>query len=226
MFEGTADFDPGAISLEFTSAGGEDIFLQKLSPSGNVLWAKAIGGPNNDVANDIVVDGEQNVYATGRFEGTVDFDPNEGTFEVASAESQFGPTTNMFILKLRSVGSAMPRIQSHPSSGFIQEGDRLVLTAPAGSDFGWTKNGGPVTDDPPRVTGSGTGMLVFEPVQQSDAGVYTVTYDDGQKAIVESPPFTLSVLPPGSLPAVQIFGLAALALGIAAVALRRKVLQG
>ncbi|MCB9335951.1 MAG: SBBP repeat-containing protein, partial [Flavobacteriales bacterium] len=74
-FHNTADFDPGADTANLTSAGFRDIFVQKLDASGNFLWAKSFGGNSNDYGRSITVDASGNVYITGTFEESVDFDP-------------------------------------------------------------------------------------------------------------------------------------------------------
>lgn len=52
-FVGTIDFDPGVGVSSLTSAGIKDVFISKLDPAGNFLWAKKIGGVDNttDVAS-------------------------------------------------------------------------------------------------------------------------------------------------------------------------------
>ncbi len=74
-FEDTADFDPGTETANLTSAGSEDIFIQKLDVNGNFLWVNQIGGKKSEVGNSITVDANGNVYSTGSFTGTVDFNP-------------------------------------------------------------------------------------------------------------------------------------------------------
>ena len=41
------------------------IFVAKLDPNGNWLWAVKAGGIDNEIGNDIAVDGAGNAYVTG-----------------------------------------------------------------------------------------------------------------------------------------------------------------
>jgi hypothetical protein len=99
-FNGTADFDPGAGTSNLTSAGGNDVFVSKLDSSGNLVWAKGFGGASNDLGYYIAVDSSGNVYTTGYFEGTVDFDPGAGTSNLTSAGGN-----DVFVSKLDSSGA-------------------------------------------------------------------------------------------------------------------------
>ncbi|MEA3496366.1 MAG: SBBP repeat-containing protein, partial [Bacteroidota bacterium] len=98
-FIGTADFDPGAGTTNLTSAGYYDIFIQKLDSAGNLLWAKQMGGTDYDVGHSITTDATGNVYTTGQFKETVDFDPGTGTSNLTSAGYY-----DIFIQKLDSAG--------------------------------------------------------------------------------------------------------------------------
>ncbi|MBL0071919.1 MAG: T9SS type A sorting domain-containing protein [Bacteroidetes bacterium] len=100
QFFGTLDFNPGAGASNMTSAGGYDFFICKLDLSGNFLWAKSLGGLNPDVSYSIDVDINCNVYTTGGFNGTVDFDPGASAFNLSTAGSE-----DVFILKLDSMGN-------------------------------------------------------------------------------------------------------------------------
>jgi hypothetical protein len=93
-FTGTADFDPGPGIVNLTSNGMWDIFIQKLDPSGQLIWAVSMGGTGGDNGNSITVDGNGNIYVTGSFREIMDVDPGSGTYYL-----QAGPATT-FILKL------------------------------------------------------------------------------------------------------------------------------
>ncbi|MEM9985895.1 MAG: hypothetical protein AAF804_12465, partial [Bacteroidota bacterium] len=49
----------------------DDIFLTKLSPSGEILWALAISSPNRDFLGDLKLDAQGNVFLIGDFQGTL-----------------------------------------------------------------------------------------------------------------------------------------------------------
>ncbi|MVM33168.1 hypothetical protein GO755_24215 [Spirosoma sp. HMF4905] len=99
-FRGTVDFDPGAGVFNLTSAGGDDIFVSKFNTGGNLIWAKQLGGSGDDVGNSVVVDGSGNVYTTGLFYDTVDFDPGAGVLNLTSAGYD-----DMFVSKLDAGGN-------------------------------------------------------------------------------------------------------------------------
>jgi len=84
-FYGTADFDPSGDTYNLTSAGQSDIFIQKLDADGNFVWAKRMGGASYDYGFSITTDASGNVYTTGYFEGTADFEPSAGTSNLTSA---------------------------------------------------------------------------------------------------------------------------------------------
>ena len=77
-FEETVDFDPGGGTDNQTSNGFYDVFLSKFDSSGNFKWARTWGGSSDDKGNGVAADGSGNVYVTGYFRNTVDFDPEGG----------------------------------------------------------------------------------------------------------------------------------------------------
>ena len=60
-------------SHSLTSRGSRDIFVAKLDPSGNWLWAANAGGTDYDKGYSIAVDGVGNVYVTGGFKSSTTF---------------------------------------------------------------------------------------------------------------------------------------------------------
>ncbi len=99
-FQGTADFDPGAGTSNITSAGSTDVFVVKLNSSGNLVWAKALGGTNAEFGQGILCDASGNVYTIGNFQGTADFNPGVGSITLTSAGSN-----DIFISKLNASGN-------------------------------------------------------------------------------------------------------------------------
>lgn len=100
-FEDTIDVDPGPNTMLLVSAGDKDMFIQKLNSDGTLIWAKRIGGSNLDEIQAVAVDQLGNVYCTGSFSGTVDFNPGTGTNNLVSN----GGSKDVFVLKLSAAGN-------------------------------------------------------------------------------------------------------------------------
>jgi|GEM_PF-495661 len=100
IFEGTVDFDPSADVDSFTSAGAYDIFITKFDPDGNYLWTKTLGGISDDLSYSIALDNSGNIYTTGFFVATVDFDPSANVDSFTSAGFQ-----DIFITKFDPDGN-------------------------------------------------------------------------------------------------------------------------
>tara|TARA_R110001606_G_C15403849_1_gene653773 strand:+ start:1039 stop:9429 length:8391 start_codon:yes stop_codon:yes gene_type:complete len=84
-FVGTIDFDPGEASVNLTSIGDQDIFFSKFNSIGELIFSKRIGGTSTDFCSSIAIDGQSNLWMTGTFIGSVDFNPNEGVKALASS---------------------------------------------------------------------------------------------------------------------------------------------
>jgi len=99
-YYGTVDFDPGTGTSNLVS-GWNDIFVSKVDNSGNFVWARSMGGAGLDEGRDIAVDSSDNVYTTGYYVDTADFDPGDGIFNLTSA----GTEHDVFVSKLDSSGN-------------------------------------------------------------------------------------------------------------------------
>ncbi|MCB0577756.1 MAG: hypothetical protein KDD10_00400, partial [Phaeodactylibacter sp.] len=125
-FQGTVDFDPGAGTVNYTSAGW-DGYLAKYSPAGTYLWAFPLGGTSSDDGNGIAVDGSDNVLVTGRFVNTVDFDPASGLADLTSAGSG-----DIFLAKYDDSGAylwaiSMGGASSDQGNGIVVDGSGNAL---------------------------------------------------------------------------------------------------
>ncbi|MFN8393725.1 MAG: T9SS type A sorting domain-containing protein [Bacteroidia bacterium] len=100
IFQDTCDMDPGPNNLPMVSHGDNDAFIQKLNSFGDLVWATCIGSTGVDEAKGVDVDAAGNIYITGRFTGTVDFNPGNGTANTTS----MGPN-DIFVLKLTANGA-------------------------------------------------------------------------------------------------------------------------
>jgi hypothetical protein len=95
VFSGTVDFDPGVPSYPLTSVGDYDGYFVKLSAPGDFVSAQQIGGAGQDTVHGIVLNESGSLYATGYFNGTADFDPGAGVFNLTSAGAR-----DVYVLKL------------------------------------------------------------------------------------------------------------------------------
>jgi gliding motility-associated-like protein len=100
FFTGKIDADPGAGIYNFNAFGDEDIFVAKLNVSGDLLWARQMGGLDNEEGNSIAVDAAGNIYTTGHFYGIADFDPATTVNNISSAGF-----SDIFISKLDGNGN-------------------------------------------------------------------------------------------------------------------------
>jgi hypothetical protein len=102
-----ADFDPGVGVYNLEAIGQYDAFILKLNSSGNLIWAKNIGGSGGvSEGNSIAVDADGNVYTIGSFSYDVDFDPSPtATFTLSAPYIILNNPTNIFALKLNSNGN-------------------------------------------------------------------------------------------------------------------------
>lgn len=100
-YRAIADFDPSAASYTL-AATGDDIFVCKLDNAGNFLWAKGMGASSADQGNGIWVDAAGNVYSTGVFRLSVDFDPGPGTYSLNTLG-----LADAYIQKLNANGNFM-----------------------------------------------------------------------------------------------------------------------
>ena len=106
---GTFDFDPGTgVTNVINPTGHYVMYILKLDSEGNHIWNRQFNNPSNtqydlDKMYQLKIDSAGNIYATGCYNGTVDFDPSEGVSNLTSNTN--GNSTEIFILKLNNQGN-------------------------------------------------------------------------------------------------------------------------
>jgi hypothetical protein len=99
-FTGTIDFDPGPGVSNLTMTGLNDVVFFKLNPTGNLIWAKRMGGNGRDYINAMKVDEMGNIYTSGTFAGmSADLDPGIPLLSIPNSQSG---TADTYIQKLDS----------------------------------------------------------------------------------------------------------------------------
>ena len=93
----SVDFDPGPNT--FFMSAGENSFVLKLDANGNFVWAKQVTGTGENFGLSMVLDPQNNILISGRFDGTADFDPGAGTYNLTAFSS------DIYFLKLDNNGN-------------------------------------------------------------------------------------------------------------------------
>lgn len=144
-FQGMVDFDPFfSTSFLMTSSGAADIFICKLDSSGNFAWAKQIGSIAGEGAYSIATDALNNVYVTGYFSGTCDFDPGTATYTMTSSG-----TTDIYVLKLDTQGNF---VWANKVGGTTNDGSRSIKLDVSGNIYTTGYFSGIVDFDPGPAT--------------------------------------------------------------------------
>ena len=110
IFHGVVDFNPdsaGVFNMASDSVSSasiyHDAFVCKLNSVGNFVFAKRIGAGTSASSAEgfgITADSAGNIFTTGGYKGTVDFDPGVGVHNLTTSSSQDG-----YILKLDASGN-------------------------------------------------------------------------------------------------------------------------
>lgn len=100
LFSNTATFGTkSGSSINKTSIGGHDIFIAKYSPAGVLQWVNTAGGQGLELAIDITVDRQNNIYVVGNF-GYSGFSATFGTITLSNPNLWGG-----YIAKANNTGS-------------------------------------------------------------------------------------------------------------------------
>ncbi len=176
-FQGTADFDPGPGVYSLTGPGPcpydcpADAFISKLDAAGNFVWAKQLGGESLDHALDVSVDASGNVHTVGDFQGTADFDPGPGIYNLTAVNVE-----DAFVSKLDTTGNfvwarRLGTVYGDIAYGVVLDASGNVYTAGRFGSTAFVSK----TESAGRVAWTKNfGGLAFGVAVDVDANVYTV----------------------------------------------------
>jgi gliding motility-associated-like protein len=186
------DFDPGPASYPLSSFGSWDIFVLAMDAQGNFIAAKQMGGTSSDIGNSLAVDNAENVYVTGEFTGTSEFNPCLLSNTLTSAGM-----TDIFTLKLK-IKRASVDISS--SATTLCEGSPVTFTAStaeAGNSpaFQWQVNG--------MNVGANSSTYTTSSLMNADVVSVILTSPCLRYVPVISNSITITVTPP-AIPSVSI----------------------
>ncbi len=102
-FDGSFDADPGPGVTTLTEVNEWDIFIIKMDPQFNLIWAKSIGGNGGDTGEALKIDSDGNILISGKFKATVDFDPGPGVANLVEP-ANFSGISVAYLAKYTSDG--------------------------------------------------------------------------------------------------------------------------
>jgi len=86
-FSTSTDFysGPDPLGTDIRSSNGsDDIYISKYAPNGDSIWTHTFGGTQSDLPRGLALAPDKNVYVTGTFRDTVNFDPATSNFTKTS----------------------------------------------------------------------------------------------------------------------------------------------
>lgn len=188
LFKGSVDFDPGpgVLYLNEANSGAGDIYCVKLSRTGQLIWAKIVGGAKNysaieEMTPSITLDNSGNIYIAGHYQNTIDMDPGPATLYLPPPSETF--STGNFISKFTNNGTLV--WSKVYGAAFGQHCSRRIKTDAAGNVY----LGGYFIHEMVFPTATGTFTLTAAPskfdiyVAKCDAnGNFTYAFNVGDDA--------------------------------------------
>lgn len=165
-FSGITDFDPNAGISNLTSNGTSDVFISKYDVSGNYLWAKQFGGTQYDLLFSLALDAANNIYSTGSFMLSVDFDPSANTNTLTTMHTSH---SDAFILKLDANGNYGWARQLGSTNLVGTQGNSIVVDASSNLITGGGFQG-PVDFDTEATTYTMTASNGYNFIQKMNSG--------------------------------------------------------
>lgn len=157
-FEETATFGEGEPNeTTLTSAGGEDVFVARFGPDGDLAWARRAGGDGDDIGSGVAATEGGSVLVTGGFESESTFGEGQTNETVLAADVG----RDMFIAMYFS-GGTLAWARSEPGDGWFDTGTSIA----------------PLPGSGLIVTGSFIGTNTFGQGEPNETTLVTAGEDD------------------------------------------------
>jgi hypothetical protein len=128
IFNGIADFDPGAGTTSLTSNGSADVFLAKYNATtGALVWAKGFGRNGSETSNAVDVNSAGEIYVAGSFIDSTKLDPSGVAPSIISYDGRDG-----FIAKYDANGTY---IYGARLGSIVTDYSRAIATDPTSDDI-------------------------------------------------------------------------------------------
>lgn len=149
------DLDPTPAVFNVSSVSTQGVFMAKYTPNGSaLLWGRSLSAPiGGTLALSVMnTDASGNTYITGRFSGTVDFDPSSNTANLTNVSST--TLSDFFMAKYDSNGNYLWAKQL----GTFSAGAKRMLFDSLGNFYFVARVNGtaPIDFDPSAATASYT----------------------------------------------------------------------
>ena len=105
---GSGDVDPNyydSTEVNESASGKQSSLVTKLDSSGSLVWSSLMDSSGDDWVEDCAIDSSGNVYVTGKFIGSMDFD-DDGSAEVTALDDANGGY-DAYVAKLNSSGAVV-----------------------------------------------------------------------------------------------------------------------
>lgn len=122
FFQGLVDLDPGSALSIFYTAASSGAFILKLDLQGNYIWAKQFSTSEPSLGAGMTTDANDNIYTSGFFSGSIDFDPGVGSYSLTSPN-----VMNTYVHKLDAAGNFVWATQINAS--IISGANSIALDA-------------------------------------------------------------------------------------------------
>lgn len=125
-FGGKIDFNFGVDTFFMSTVfGGDDVYILKISPDAEFLWARRIGGDNqSDKIGGIAVQNENNFYVAGTFVGTTKLDPMGSNAPIVGNSPSFEDAfvvkySNTVVTSVNDKNPDLITVYPNPTTGYI-----------------------------------------------------------------------------------------------------------